>query len=187
MTGETEVKVTFRLLGSGSFEGDTGLPFFNHMLELFTRHGMFDLTVYAQGDLEVDGHHTVEDIGITMGQALEHALGDKQSINRYGSALVPMDEALVQVALDLSGRPYLSCQVKCPTPRVGEFDVELVEEFLKALANNAGITLHVAMLAGRNTHHIIEAVFKALGRALRQAVEIDPRGEGVPSTKGILV
>lgn len=186
-TNETQVRVRIELQGKGVFQGDSGLPFFNHMLELMTRHGLFNLEVRARGDLEVDAHHTVEDIGITLGQALQQALGEKRGINRFGSSTVPMDEALVLTALDLSGRPYLRYQVKYLSSRTGDFDVELVEEFLKALVTNAGITLHVQLLSGRNTHHIVEAVFKGLGRALREAVQIDPRGEGVPSTKGVLV
>lgn len=186
-TNETEIRISFELDGRGVFDGDTGLPFLNHMLELFSRHGLFNLRVAVRGDLEVDAHHTVEDLGITMGQALRQALGEKRGINRYGSAIVPMDESLALVALDLSGRCFLDYQVKYLRNRTGDFDVELVEEFLKALANNAGITLHIKLLSGRNTHHIVEAVFKALGRALREAVRIDPRSEGVPSTKGVLI
>lgn len=186
-TNETEVSVQLELQGRGSFRGDTGLPFLNHMLELLTRHGLFNLSVTAKGDLEVDAHHTVEDIGITMGMALQQALGEKRNINRFGSTMVPMDEALAMVALDLSGRPCLCYQAKYLSPRTGDFDVELVEEFLKALVNNAGITLHVQVLSGRNTHHIVEAIFKALGRALKEAVQLDPRVEGIPSTKGVLV
>ena len=186
-TSETEVRVGLELDGQGVFDGDTGLPFLNHMLELFCRHGLFNLRVAVRGDLEVDAHHTVEDIGITMGRAMRQALGEKHGINRYGSAIVPMDEALMLVALDLSGRCFLDYRVKYLRNRTGGFDVELVEEFLKALVDNAGITLHVKLLSGRNTHHIVESVFKALGRALKEAIRIDPRSEGVPSTKGVLV
>ncbi|NLK50952.1 MAG: imidazoleglycerol-phosphate dehydratase HisB [Syntrophomonadaceae bacterium] len=187
ITGETQVKVQLKILGTGKFQGVTGVPFFDHMLNLWTRHGLFDLAVTAQGDLEVDAHHTVEDIGITLGQALDQALGERRAINRYGTALIPMDEALMQVAVDISGRPFLAYCVELPAHRVGDFDTELVEEFLRALSLHAGLTLHVRMLSGKNTHHIIEALFKALGRALREACQLDPRTEGIPSTKGTLV
>jgi imidazoleglycerol-phosphate dehydratase len=187
LTGETQVSIRLGIDGQGTFSGQTGVPFLDHMLHLFTRHGLFNLAVTARGDLEVDAHHTVEDIGITLGQALRQALGEKKAINRYGSALVPMDEALAQVVIDISGRPFLVYDVVLTTSRVGEFDTELIEEFLRALAVNAGLTLHVRLLSGKNTHHIAEAVFKGLGRALREAVQIDPRVEGVPSTKGVLV
>ncbi len=186
ITKETQVKVFLEITGQGNFQGDTGVPFFNHMLELCTRHGLFNLNLNAQGDLAVDAHHTVEDVGITVGQALRQALGERIAIKRYGSALVPMDEALVLAAVDISGRPYLEFNVNFVASQVGDFDTELVEEFLRALAVHAGLTLHLRMLSGKNTHHIIEAIFKALGRALREATEIDPRGQGVPSTKGIL-
>ena len=186
ITKETQVKVILEITGQGNFQGDTGIPFLNHMLELCTRHGLFNLTLIAQGDLAVDAHHTVEDVGITLGQALRQALGERIAIRRYGSALVPMDEALILTAVDISGRPYLDFGVNFAASQVGDFDTELVEEFLRALAVHAGLTLHVRMLSGKNTHHIIEAVFKALGRALREATEIDARGHGVPSTKGIL-
>lgn len=186
ITKETQVKATLKITGQGKFSGDTGVAFFNHMLELCTRHGLFDLTLSARGDLAVDAHHTVEDTGITLGQALRQALGERMAIRRYGSALVPMDEALILVVADISGRPYLEFNVDFLASRVGNFDVELVEEFLRALAVHAGLTLHVRMLSGKNTHHIIEAIFKALGRALREATEIDPRGQGIPSTKGVL-
>lgn len=186
ITKETQVKVFLEITGQGNFQGDTGVPFFNHMLELCTRHGLFNLNLNAQGDLAVDAHHTVEDVGITVGQALRQALGERIAIKRYGSALVPMDEALVLAAVDISGRPYLEFNVNFVASQVGDFDTELVEEFLRALVVHAGLTLHLRMLSGKNTHHIIEAIFKALGRALREATEIDPRGQGVPSTKGIL-
>jgi len=187
ITNETQVKVSIEITGQGIFCGDTGVPFLNHMLDLWTRHGLFNLTLIAQGDLAVDAHHTVEDVGITLGQALRKALGKREAINRYGSALVPMDEALLLVAVDISGRPFLGYDVNLITSQVGDFDTELVEEFLRAFTVNAGLTLHVRMLSGKNAHHIIEAIFKALGRALREATEIDPRGKGVPSTKGSLV
>jgi len=186
ITKETQVKVILEITGQGNFQGDTGVPFLNHMLDLCTRHGLFNLTLIAQGDLAVDAHHTVEDVGITLGQALRQALGERIAIRRYGSALVPMDEALILTAVDISGRPYLDFNVNFTASQVGDFDTELVEEFLRALAVHAGLTLHVRMLSGKNTHHIIEAIFKALGRALREATEIDPRGQGIPSTKGIL-
>lgn len=185
-TSETEIRVKWELDGSGEFCGDTGIPFLNHMLDLFCRHGLFNLAVVVQGDLKVDAHHTVEDLGIAMGQALRQALGDKAGITRYGSALLPMDEALVLAAVDLSGRPYLAYGVDIPASQVGALDTELVEEFLRALVFNGGFSLHVRLLSGKNSHHIIEALFKALGRSLRQAAEPDPRGKGVPSTKGIL-
>lgn len=185
-TAETEIRVRLDLDGTGSYRVDTGVGFMDHMLCLWARHGAFDLELTARGDLNVDGHHTVEDAGICLGRALKEALGDKQGIVRYGHALIPMDEALVLVAVDLSGRSYVAFDVSLPAARVGDFDTELVEEFLRALASNGDFTLHVRLLAGRNTHHIIEAIFKALGRALRTAVALDPRGHGVPSTKGVL-
>jgi len=186
-TAETEIRVRWVLDGNGSFSGNSGVPFLNHMLDLFCRHGLFDLEVEARGDLEVDAHHTVEDLGITMGQALRQALGDKAGITRYGSALIPMDEALMLAAVDLSGRAYLVYEVDIPASQVGTLDTELVEEFLRALAFNGGFSLHVRLLSGKNSHHIVEALFKALGRSLRQAAEPDPRVKGVPSTKGILI
>lgn len=186
VTGETDITVDLSLEGDGRAKTDTGVPFFNHMLELFTRHGGFDLEINAAGDLAVDAHHTVEDTGICLGQAIREVLGDKSGIERYGHVLLPMDEALAAVAVDISGRGYLAFDVPMPAGRVGDFDTELVEEFLRALALNAGLTLHVQMLAGKNTHHIIEAVFKGLGRALRSAVELRDPARGVPSTKGVL-
>ena len=185
-TTETQINLTVNLDGSGTGQIDSAVPFLDHMLTLLARHGAFDLSLQARGDIDIDAHHTVEDVGICLGQALSRALGDKAGITRYGHALVPMDEALVQVAVDLSGRSHLSFQVDLPTARVGNFDTELVEEFMRALVNNAGLTLHVNMLAGKNTHHIIEAIFKALGRALRAAWTKDPRATGIPSTKGVL-
>lgn len=185
-TGETEVKLAISLDGSGEYQIETGVGFLDHMLCLFTRHGALDLTLKAVGDTWIDDHHTVEDIGITLGQAIKQALGNKQGINRYGNAMVPMDEALVLVAMDISGRGHLEIDFPLPAAKVGTFDTELVEEFLRALALNGGITLHVRMLNGRNTHHIIEGAFKALGRALRQAVAVDDRITGIPSTKGVL-
>ncbi len=186
ITGETAIKVTLHLDGSGQSQSKTGIGFFDHMLILFGKHGLFDLTVEANGDIHVDGHHTVEDTGIVLGQALAQALGNKAGIKRYGTAFVPMDEALVMVSLDISGRPYLVFDAVLPSEQVGQFDSELTEEFLRALSVHAGLTLHVRLLSGKNTHHIIEAIFKALGRALDEATRLDDRIKGVMSTKGML-
>jgi len=186
VTGETRVKVRLDLDGKGNFQGATGIGFLDHMLHLWARHGLFDLTVEAEGDLQVDAHHTVEDIGICLGEALRKALGDKDGINRYGSALLPMDEALVMIAVDISGRPYLVYEVQAEGWAVGDLPVELVPEFFRAFVNNAGLTLHLHLISGRNTHHIVEALFKGCARALRQAVARNDRENGVPSTKGIL-
>ncbi|MGH7821304.1 MAG: imidazoleglycerol-phosphate dehydratase HisB [Candidatus Binatia bacterium] len=185
-TTETEISVRLALDGRGTYEVETGIPFLNHMLELFARHGFFDLRVSGRGDLEVDAHHTVEDVGLTLGEALRKALGDKRGIRRFGEATVPLDEALVSVVVDLSGRPYLAYNVTVAQERVGDFDVELVHDFLLALTNQVGMNLHVNMIAGRNPHHIIEASFKAMARALSQAASHDPRVSGVLSTKGVL-
>ncbi|MGI9952220.1 imidazoleglycerol-phosphate dehydratase HisB [Moorellaceae bacterium AZ2] len=185
-TGETDIRVELSLEGRGKFEGSSGIAFLDHLLAQLAKHGLLDLKVEAKGDLEVDGHHTVEDLGICLGQALSQALGAKEGINRYGSAFIPMDEALVGVALDVSGRPYLAYELELAAERLGGLDTELVEEFLRALVNNSGLTLHVRKLAGRNSHHLAEALFKALGRALRQAVSLDPGAQGIPSTKGVL-
>jgi len=185
-TSETDIKLSLELDGSGSFSGKSGIGFFDHMLQLFSRHALFDLELETSGDLEVDGHHTLEDIGIVLGQALKKALGDKKSINRYGSFLLPMDEALVMVALDFSGRPLLDFQMEIPSTKIGELESELVEEFLRSLVNQAGLTLHIRQLAGKNAHHLVEALFKGLGRALREAVSLDPRENGIPSSKGSL-
>lgn len=185
-TTETNINIKINLDGKGSYNLDTGVPFLDHMLALWARHGMFDLEVEAQGDIEVDDHHTVEDIGICLGKSIFDALGDKAGIKRYGTAFVPMDESLAMVCVDISGRAFLAFDAAMPTQKVGDFDTELVEEFLRAFANQGGMTLHVRLLAGKNTHHIIEAIFKALGRALREAVSIDERIEGVMSTKGQL-
>jgi imidazoleglycerol-phosphate dehydratase len=185
-TGETAIELALTLDGEGRAELETGVPFLEHMLTLFARHGFFNLTVRASGDLPVDAHHLVEDIGLVLGEAFEQALGEKQGINRYGSIMLPMDEALVLVALDLSGRPWLGYGLTLPSLRLGNFETELVEEFLRAFSNRAKCTLHVRQLAGTNTHHIIEAVFKGLGRALDQATALDSRVIGIPSTKGIL-
>lgn len=185
-TGETKITATLGIDGTGRSEIATGIGFFDHMLILFTKHGLFDLTLAADGDLFVDGHHTVEDVGIVLGQAFAQALGDKSGIKRYGTAFVPMDEALVMVSLDISGRPFLAFDVEIPTQRIGNFDSELTEEFLRALAVHAGLTLHVRLMAGKNAHHIVEGVFKALGRALDEATRQDERIVGVMSTKGML-
>jgi imidazoleglycerol-phosphate dehydratase len=185
-TGETDITLTLDLDGAGTTRVETGVPFFDHMLDAFGRHALFDLVVVASGDLAVDAHHTVEDVGIVLGQALAQALGDKSGIRRFGDAEIPMDEALVQAAVDISGRGQLHYAVSLPIEIIGTFDTTLAKEFLVALATNAGLTLHVRSLAGENSHHIIEAAFKAVARALREAVEIDPRVSGVPSTKGSL-
>lgn len=185
-TNETRIDLDFSIDGEGKTTLDTGVPFLSHMLDLFAKHGQFDLKVDAKGDVEVDGHHTTEDIGICIGQALREALGDKKSIKRYGNAFVPMDEALAQVVIDLSNRPHLEMRAEFPAQQVGTFDVELVHEFLWKLALEARMNLHVIVHYGKNTHHMIEAVFKALGRALDEATTIDPRVKGVPSSKGML-
>lgn len=186
-TKETQIAVTVNLDGDGESDIHTGIPFFDHMLEQLARHGLIDLAIRAAGDLEVDAHHTVEDVGITFGQALREAWGDKRGIRRYGHAYVPLDEALSRVVIDCSGRPGLTFQVDFPRARVGEFDVDLVYEFFHGLINHALITLHVDTIRGRNAHHVIESVFKAFAKALRMACEPDPRsGTIVPSTKGTL-
>jgi imidazoleglycerol-phosphate dehydratase len=185
-TRETDVRVELDLDGSGNYEIDTGIPFFDHMLSHVAVHSLVDLSVSCQGDLEVDAHHSVEDVGIAMGQALAEAIGDKRGIVRYGSQTLPMDEALASVSLDLSGRGLVVYRADTPCERVGNFDTELVPEFLRAFAHNAGMTLHVTVAYGANTHHMIEALFKALGRALGQAVAHDARRAGIASTKGVL-
>jgi imidazoleglycerol-phosphate dehydratase len=185
-TSETEIRLTLTLDGSGDSEIKTGIPFFDHMLTLFARHGLFDLSVDAKGDIEVDYHHTVEDTGIALGAALSKALGDKAGIRRYGSAYVPMDEALARVVVDCSGRPFLSYEAPRGVESIGLFPFQLVEEFLRALSVQAGLTLHVSILAGRDAHHMAEAIFKALGRALDVAFSHDERVKGIPSTKGVL-
>ncbi|MFD3262164.1 imidazoleglycerol-phosphate dehydratase HisB [Paenibacillus lentus] len=185
-TNETDIKLSFTVDGSGQANLQTDVPFLDHMLDLFTKHGHFDLTVEAHGDIEIDDHHTVEDIGICLGQCLREALGDKRGIKRYASVFVPMDEALAQVVIDCSNRPHFEYRAEYPSSRVGSFDVELVHEFLWKLALEARVTLHVIVHYGQNTHHMIEAVFKALGRAIDEATSIDPRVSGVPSTKGVL-
>ena len=186
-TAETEITVTLDLDGTGQYDNETGVGFFDHMLDQLARHSLIDMTVRAKGDLHIDDHHTVEDTGIALGQALAAALGDKRGIVRYGSCLLPMDDALVRAALDLSARPYLVWNVDMPTAKIGSFDTELVREFFQAFATHGGITLHVDMLHGLNSHHIAEAAFKSVARALRQAVETDPRkADAIPSTKGAL-
>lgn len=186
-TAETQISVTVNLDGTGTYDNATGVGFFDHMLDQLARHALIDLTVRATGDTHIDDHHTVEDTGIALGQALAATLGDKRGITRYGACLLPMDDALVRCALDLSARPYLVWNVDFPTSKIGSFDCELVREFFTAFATQGGITLHVDMLHGINAHHIAEATFKSVARALRQAVEIDPRkADAIPSTKGAL-
>jgi imidazoleglycerol-phosphate dehydratase len=186
-TSETRIRVALDLDGTGAHQMNTGVGFFDHMLAQLSRHSLIDMTVVAEGDLHIDDHHTVEDCGIALGRALAQALGDKAGIRRYGSCLLPMDEALVRAALDLSGRPFLVWDAPFDTPKIGTFDTELVREFFTAFAMNGGVTLHVSRLAGANSHHVAEACFKAVARALREAVEPDPRALGaLPSTKGTL-
>jgi len=185
-TAETTIAVKLDIDGSGNYEITTGVGFFDHMLSHIARHGYLDLAIKADGDLEVDAHHTVEDVGIVLGQALKEAVGDKEGMVRFGLAACPMDEALVVAALDFGGRAHLSYQLNLPTTRVGEFDTELVREFFAALTANAGLSLHLTQQAGVNTHHIIESAFKSFARALDQATQLDPRSENVPSTKGQL-
>ncbi|MFP3721243.1 imidazoleglycerol-phosphate dehydratase HisB [Niallia circulans] len=185
-TGETNIQLSFNVDGEGVSELDTGVPFMDHMLDLFTKHGQFNLTVQANGDIEVDDHHTTEDIGICLGLAIKDALGDKRGIKRYGNSFVPMDETLAQVVIDLSNRPHLEFRAEFPNDKVGTFDTELVHEFLWKLALEARMNLHVILHYGKNTHHMIEAIFKAMARALDEATTIDPRIKGIPSTKGML-
>jgi imidazoleglycerol-phosphate dehydratase len=185
-TAETEIQLEIDLDGTGQSQIRTGVGFLDHMLTLFAKHGLVDLSVNARGDLHVDQHHTVEDVGICLGQALRQALGDKAGIRRYGHFTLPMEETLVTTALDLSGRYYLVFQAEFPTPKIGEFDSELVQDFWQATAANALCNLHILLHHGRNSHHISEAIFKSAARALRMAVERDPRSSGVPSTKGTL-
>ncbi len=186
-TLETQIQVSLDLDGTGKAELETGVPFLEHMLDQVARHGMLDLTVKARGDLHIDAHHTVEDIGISLGQAFNQAAGDKKGIRRYGHAYVPLDEALSRVVIDFSGRPGLEYAVDFPRSHIGEFDVDLLHEFFQGFTNHANVTLHIDNLRGRNAHHIAETVFKAFGRALRMALEADPRMQGImPSTKGSL-
>ena len=185
-TSETRIELALRLDGTGRADVKTGVGFFDHMLTLLSKHSLIDLTVEAAGDLQVDAHHTVEDVGICYGQALAQALGDKAGIRRYGSATVPMDEALVTAAVDLSGRPYCVWRADVPVEMLGTFNAPLAEEFWRGVSSHGALNLHVLCHYGRNTHHIVEAIFKATARALREAVEADPRMSGVPSTKGVL-
>ena len=186
-TRETQIRVDLNLDGSGESRFETGIPFLDHMLDQVARHGLIDLTVIANGDRQIDDHHTVEDIGITLGQAFDKAMGDKKGVVRYGHSYVPLDEALSRVVVDLSGRPGLEYGIEFPRARIGEFDVDLFREFFQGFVNHAKLTLHIDNLRGRNAHHIIETVFKAFGRALRMAVSADPRmGDVMPSTKGSL-
>ena len=185
-TAETKIELTLDLDGAGRAEVTTGVGFFDHMLTHLARHGLFDLTAKAEGDLHIDAHHTVEDVGICLGQALKEALGTKAGIRRYGDCTLPMDETLVTAAVDLSGRPFCVWHVDLPPEKLGTFNAPLAEEFWRAVSSSGRLTLHVLCHHGHNSHHIIEAVFKATARALRQAVEPDPRGSGVPSTKGVL-
>lgn len=186
-TAETDISVEIGLDGSGVYDNRTGIGFFDHMLDQLSRHSLIDMAIRCAGDTHIDDHHSVEDVGIALGQALAQALGDKRGIRRYGSCLLPMDDALVRTALDLSGRPFLVWNVDLPTARIGSFDTELVREFFQAFSTHGGITLHVDMLHGINSHHIAEAAFKSVARALREAVETDPRkADAIPSTKGAL-
>ena len=185
-TRETDIQVEIKLDGSGQCEVDTGVPFFDHLLDSFTRHGLFDLRISAKGDLEVDQHHSVEDVGITLGQAVRLACGDGSGLVRFGSARIPMADALLRVDLDISNRPYLVYRVELRRDWVGQFDAALVEDFLYALTTNGGVDLHVHLLYGHNVHHSVEAIFKGLGRALDQATQVDPRLEGALSTNGSL-
>ncbi|WP_445260583.1 imidazoleglycerol-phosphate dehydratase HisB [Picosynechococcus sp. PCC 11901] len=187
MTGETNVKVTVNLDGTGKCEVNTGVPFLDHMLHQLCSHGLLDLHIQAQGDYEIDDHHTNEDVGITLGMAIAKAIGERKGIQRFGHFVAPLDEALVQVALDFSGRPHLSYGLEIPTERVGTYDTQLVREFFVAIVNHAQMTIHVRQLDGINSHHIIEATFKAFARAMRMALEIDPRRAAtIPSSKGVL-
>lgn len=186
-TAETQISLSINLDGSGQADIDSSIGFLDHMLNLFAKHSACDLTVRAAGDVQVDDHHLTEDIGIVLGMAIKQALGEKLGIRRYGSMLLPMDETLILATLDCSGRPFFVWDVTLPQPKIGTWDSELAEEFFRALAVNGGLTLHLRMLSGANTHHIVEAAFKACARALREAVSLDPREQGVPSTKGTLV
>ncbi len=186
-TTETQISVSIELDGAGNYDIDTGVGFFDHMLTHVAKHGLFDLTVKATGDLHIDAHHTVEDVGIVLGQALAQAVGDKKGLVRYGRGMCPMDEALVSALVDFGGRAYLVYEVELPTAKVGDFDTELVQEFFLALTSNAGMAVHLVQQSGRNTHHILEGLFKSFGRALDESTQIDPRKAGaVPSTKGTL-
>ena len=186
-TAETDISVEINLDGTGIYDNQTGVGFFDHMLDQLSRHALIDMTVRCKGDLHIDDHHSVEDVGIALGQALTEAVSEKRGIFRYGSCLLPMDDALVRAALDISGRPFLVWNVDFPTSKIGTFDTELVREFFQALATHGGLTLHVDALHGLNSHHIAEAAFKSVARALRQALDVDPRqADSIPSTKGAL-
>ena len=185
-TGETRISVSLKIDGTGRGDISTGVPFMDHMLTLFARHGFFDLEVRAQGDIEVDYHHTLEDLGITLGMAFDQALGDRAGIRRYGNFLLPMDETLVLIALDISGRPGLFYDVTPPAPQVKDIDARLFHEFLQGFCSKLGLNLHVKMLAAEEAHHLFEAIFKGLAKALDQATSLDPRVDGIPSTKGVL-
>ena len=186
-TAETDITISLDLDGTGRYDNQTGVGFFDHMLDQLSRHALIDMTIRATGDLHIDDHHTVEDVGIALGQALSRAMGDKTGIRRYGACLLPMDDTLVRCALDLSGRPFLVWDLALPTQKIGTFDTELVREFFQAFSTHGGITLHIHQLEGINSHHIVEAVFKAVARALRDALETDPRkADAIPSTKGSL-
>jgi imidazoleglycerol-phosphate dehydratase len=185
-TKETDIRLSIDLDGSGSYQVETGVPFFDHMLESFAKHGLFDLEIAATGDLAVDLHHTIEDVGITLGQAVREALGDASGIRRYGQQVLPMAEAKVEVALDVSNRPYLVYRVPLENRTIGSFDASLAEDFVYAFAHNAGLDLHIELRYGKSPHHVVEAIFKGLARALRVALEIDPRGSGLPTVKGAL-
>jgi imidazoleglycerol-phosphate dehydratase len=185
-TGETDIRVSLNLDGTGEGRRRTGVGFYDHMLDAFARHGGFDLDVDAKGDLETGSHHTVEDVGIAIGQAIDEALGDRSGITRFGHAVVPMDDARASAAIDVSGRPYVAFEGDIPPRTIGGFETDLVEEFLRAVANNAKLTVHVAVERGRDPHHMVEAAFKAFARALREALAIDPSVTGIPSTKGLL-
>ena len=186
-TKETDIKVAINFDGEGKYAIDTSMPFFNHMLSLMCKHGIFDMRLKAKGDIDIDYHHTVEDIGIVLGKAVKQALGNMKGISRYGQASVPMDESLASVSLDISGRPYLVYKVEFPKrSKIKDFETDLIEDFLQAFVSHSGITLHISVPYGRNTHHMIEALFKAFGRALKSAVSIDSRIKGIPTTKGKL-
>jgi imidazoleglycerol-phosphate dehydratase len=186
-TKETDIKVAINLDGEGKYAIDTSMPFFNHMLSLMCKHGIFDMRLKAKGDIDIDYHHTVEDIGIVLGKAVKQALGNMKGISRYAQASVPMDESLASVSLDISGRPYLVYKVEFPKrSKIKDFETDLIEDFLQAFVSHSGITLHISVPYGRNTHHMIEALFKAIGRALKSAITLDPRIKGVPTTKGEL-
>jgi imidazoleglycerol-phosphate dehydratase len=185
-TKETDIRIELALDGSGQYDVSTGIPFFDHMLESFAKHGLFDLEIAAKGDVDVDLHHTIEDVGIALGDAFRQALGSAEGIRRFGSALLPMAEAKVEVAVDVSNRPYLVYRVDLTSDRIGDFDPSLTQDFLRALSQNAGLDLHVDMQYGRSAHHVIEAVFKGTARALRVALEVDPRQSGLPTVKGAL-